>query len=166
MKRNGFTIIEMLAVLCIIGLLIILGVPGYMTVYVSIRRSNYHSKIKEVEVAAAKYGSAQKDTIKAYYDSHDTNKCKEIDIGFLIKQGYLASENPAQEYIKNPTTGGNMDGMIFLCYDYEKYDVTAIYAVEFENTGSYYVGEKVYDNSTGSTIIYDTVIDYIGFFIL
>ena len=160
MKRNGFTVIEMLAVLCIIGLLIILGVPGYMTVYVSIRRNNYHNKIKEIEVAGAKYGSSRKDDIKKYYD--ENNRCYETNVHDLIQLGFLASESAAAEYMKNPTTGGNMDGTVFLCYDYEKYDVTAIYAVPFEDTGSYYQTERVYANEGGTLKIYDTIRDYIG----
>lgn len=39
MKKNGFSLVELLAVLVILGLLLVLLVPGYLQVYSSIRRT-------------------------------------------------------------------------------------------------------------------------------
>jgi len=160
MKRNGFTLIEMLAVFCIMGLLIILGVPAYLGVYTATRRNNYQNKIKEVEVAAEKYGSAKKDEIKKYYD--DNSSCVDTSISYLIEQGYLTSESKTSNYIIDPTTQAPMKGKIFLCYDYNKYDVKAYYAVNFDKNGIFYPGEKVYYEYGNELRIYDTVLLYEG----
>lgn len=162
MKNKGFTIIEMLAVLCIIGLLIIIGVPAYMNVYIKTRRSNYHNRIKEVELAAEKYASAIKDTIKKDYDKDGKHACTRKAISDLIIAGYLPSDGADGEYITNPTTMQPMSGWVYLCYSYEDYDVKAYYAEEFNRLRSYYRGEKVYVSSGTVETIYNVKIDYDG----
>ena len=160
MKRNGFTLIEMLAVFCIMGLLIILGVPAYLGVYTATRRNNYQGKIKEIEIAAEKYGSARKDEIKKYYD--ENKSCVDTSISYLIEQGYLTSESKTNNYIINPTTMSPMNGKIFLCYDYNSYDVKSYYAVKFEKDGVYAQGERVYQEYGNELRIYETMISFEG----
>ena len=62
--RKGFTLVEVLAVLVILGLLLVITVPAYTSVYTGIKRQNLQSKITEVKTAAKKYGETIKDDIK------------------------------------------------------------------------------------------------------
>ena len=162
MNNKGFSMIEMLAVLIIIGLLIIIGVPAYMNVYVSARRNNYHNRIKEVELAAEKYASARKDAIKETYDNSNGTSCDYVTVSDLIIAGYLPSDGNDGDYITNPTTMQPMSGFVYICYSYSTYDVKAYYAEEFKKNKRYYHGEKVYVTAGSTTNIYSVDHDYDG----
>ena len=85
--RKGFTLVEVLAVLVILGLLLILTVPAYTSIYAGIKRQNLQSKITEVKTAAKKYGETIKDEIK-----NTGAACYQTSIEKLIKDGYLVSD--------------------------------------------------------------------------
>ena len=51
--RKGFTLVEVLAVLVILGLLLILTVPAYTSIYAGIKRQNLQSKITEVKTTSS-----------------------------------------------------------------------------------------------------------------
>ena len=45
MRKNGFTLVEILAVLVILAILIALAIPAYTSIMIDVRRDNYNSKI-------------------------------------------------------------------------------------------------------------------------
>ncbi len=61
MKKNGFTLVELLAVLVILGLLITLAVPNILGVSKNVKEKSYQTKIEIIENAAITYTS---DTVK------------------------------------------------------------------------------------------------------
>lgn len=126
-KSNGFTLIEILAVIIILALLIVLVVPSYTAIYSNIKRQNYHSKIVEINAAAQKYGSTIKDDVK---DSL-TNSCITIEIADLIEKGYLISEEDSKPVIHDPTTNKAMEGSIDICYCRSSFDIQSFYAEDF-----------------------------------
>lgn len=143
-NRNGFTLIEILAVLIVLSLLIVLAVPSYTSIYSSIKRQTYHSKITELNAAAQKYGSTIKDEVK-----DAPNHCKTIEIPDLIKGGYIVSEDERREEIIDPTTNRAMEGKIEICYCKSTFDIESFYAEEFKNGVIYYEGDYV--RSDGKT---------------
>lgn len=153
MRKNGFTLVELLSVLIILSLLIVLCIPAYATVYSGIKRENYNSKVNEITLAALKYGSSIKDEIK-----NADGRCVTTNVDFLIKKGLLRSESDSTNVIYNPTTGQPLDANIKLCYSIPKFDLVAYYIQDFDETNHYYKGEFVSYNNK----IYSCVIDYPG----
>lgn len=138
MKKNGFTLVEVLAVLIILAILVSLTIPAYMTILKDVRRDNYNSKVTEIETAANKYGERIKDEIKVA-----GNACYRISVADLIVMGELTSDSDKEDVIYNVTDNKPLLGEIRICYDDVNFDIKSFYTVEFDNTSIYYAKEKV-----------------------
>ncbi len=149
--KKGFTLVELLAVLIILGLLIVIAIPSYTQIYASIKRSNMQSKVKEIETAALKYGNLIKDDIKK-----SQGNCTVIKVDTLIKRGYLVSEHDVDAVIYDPTTNSPLDGDIHVCYCKSKMDITANYVIPFNAFKVYHEGDTVIYNNK----IYECLNDY------
>ncbi len=136
--RKGFTMVELLAVIVIMAMLIVLVIPGFVTVYSNIKRQNQQGKVSEIEAAALKYGSSIKDDIK-----NMPNSCVNVSIEYLIQHSYIMSEKEGSDVIMDPTTNSPLDGDINLCYCKEKFDIIAHYVVPFEQKKVYHEGDYV-----------------------
>ena len=93
MKDNGFTLIEILAVITIIGLLAIMITPGIMAVRRSVLESSLKSKVTMIENAAKDYAHEHINELKSSV-SNDYNGSKAPDsnciyrnVNFLINNG-------------------------------------------------------------------------------
>ena len=91
--KKGFTLVEMLAVILILGIIFLIGVPIYQGVRKSTNESIYESKISNVKSKAEKYSS---ETGTFVYD-----------IRYMIKEGLLTPDNESGEYL-DPRTGRDM----------------------------------------------------------
>ena len=90
MKRKGFTLIEMMAVIIVIALLSMAVVPSILK-QVSKQKDNTKEKVKNLIIDAA----------EQYRQDHivnigTTDKC--INIKFLIDEDYLAEDNKFNDY--------------------------------------------------------------------
>jgi competence protein ComGC len=63
MKKNGFTLVELMAVFVVIGLLLILTVPNIIKVSKQSKTKAYDTKIKLIEQMAVYYGMENKSLI-------------------------------------------------------------------------------------------------------
>lgn len=138
MKRNGFTLVEILAVLIILALLIALSIPAYVNVFNSIKRDNFNAKVIEVETAANKMGEKVKDEVK-----NAGRTCMESDISKLISKGYLISESEYDDVIYNPTDNTALSGKVKICYCPTTYNIESHYVVDFNARVVYHKGDKV-----------------------
>lgn len=138
MKKNGFTLVEVLAVLIILGILMALAIPSYMTVFNAVKRDNLNSKITEIEYASNKLGSKIKDDVK-----DAGNDCLNITVSDLIKRGYIMSESESEDVIFNPTDNMPLSGVIKACYCRKTYDIKSYYTTEFDSKKVYHKGDKV-----------------------
>ena len=91
--KKGFTLVEMLAVILILGIIFLIGVPIYQGVRKSTNESIYESKISNVKSKAEKYSSESGTFI--------------YDIRYMIKEGLLTPDNESGEYL-DPRTGRDM----------------------------------------------------------
>lgn len=150
MKRNGFTLVEILAVLIILALLIALSIPAYINVFNSIKRDNYHAKVTEVETAANKMGEKIKDEVK-----NAGRGCMHTNISELINKGYLLSESDYDNVIYKPTDNTAMLGDILVCYCSTSYNVQSYYVEDFNSRKAYHKGDKVLFTNKKYMCMYD-----------
>lgn len=120
MKRNGFTLVELLAVLIILMLLITITVPLISNVMKDSRKKATEKLISNIEVSAKKYVT---DNIR---DMEELNKFGFINVSLktLVENKYIQSN------LKNPETKENLfvDDIIYVTLDYNnkldvKYDI-------------------------------------------
>ena len=100
MKRNGFTLVEMMAVIVLVAVLAVIGVATYTNVNESAKQKTLESKREQIRGAALKWAR----------ENNITNKTL-ISVNALVVEGYLtADENRVNEIglIENPVTGDNM----------------------------------------------------------
>ena len=99
MNKKGFTLVELIGVVVILGIIIGIAVPSYIAVSNNIRSKNYDQKIDNIKAKALEY-------------ANDNNvESITIPVKALIEEGYLAEENPDNsdnEKITNPL-GGYLD---------------------------------------------------------
>ncbi|MCX4365013.1 MAG: prepilin-type N-terminal cleavage/methylation domain-containing protein [Bacilli bacterium] len=149
--KKGFTLVELLAVLIILGLIIVIAIPSYTEIYSRIKRSNMQSKVTEIETAALKYGNLIKDDVK-----NSKGNCTIIKVATLIERGYMVSEDDVEAIIYDPTDNTVLDGDIHLCYCKSKMDITANYTVPFNAYKVYHEGDTVTYNDK----LYECLVDY------
>ena len=98
-KNKGFTLVEVIMVVVILGIIIGIAVPSYIAVSNNIRSKNYDQKMDNIKAKALEY-------------ARDNNvESITIPVKVLIEEGYLAEENPDgndNEKITNPL-GGYLD---------------------------------------------------------
>ena len=164
MEKNnkGFTLVEILAVIIILGIIMIVALPTYSSVYNAIRLTTHLNNIKTIRSAALDYGSNSyiKDTVKNLHDntSKETSSkdwCKTISISNLIQAGYLTSDTDELDQItdvftgtamgynlQNRYTGAPLDG-VALCYCSEKLDIEAYVIKDLAVGQIYHKGEYI-----------------------
>ncbi len=100
MKRNGFTLVEMMAVIVLIAILAVIGVATYTNVNESAKEKTLESKKEQIRTSAIKWAK----------ENNISNKTI-ISVNALVVEGYLtAEENEVGKIgvITNPVTGENM----------------------------------------------------------
>lgn len=153
MKKNGFTLVEMLAVLVILSLLVALAIPSYLLILKDVKKDNYTSKITEIETAANKIGENIKDEIKDLGAA-----CYRITVADLIEMGELISESKKDNVIYNPVDNTPLLGEVRICYDSNDFDIKSYYTTEFDSNSIYHAK----DNVTIGNKIYKCLHDYPG----
>ncbi len=126
MKNNGFTLIEMFAVIAIIGLLAIMITPAIMSVRKNTLENALANRISTIENAAKDYAHEHinelKSSVTSNYAGEKTpnSNCIYRNVNFLINNGYISasstyvveddSDNQKKEnQIIDPTTGVSMN---------------------------------------------------------
>ena len=88
MKKNGFTLVELLAVIVIMALLISVAVPAVIGISNKMKADMFCSKINSIEQAAKNYGQ---DYIDDFIDG------QKITVGQLVLYNYLQKESKGKD---------------------------------------------------------------------
>ena len=99
-SKNGFTLVELLAVIAIIAILGITAVAAYNGITQNAKEKAYEAKVKQIEIAAAKWAEENNVSYKT-----------QVSVNKLIVQGYLQADAITVEgeaLIENPVNGQNM----------------------------------------------------------
>ena len=119
--NKGFTIVELIAVITILGIIAIITTPAYDTISKSIKESNYNSKMNMIKTQTLNY-------VEKYMknDINNTGACfKATD---LIKNGIITSDSETEEYIENDVTKKQYtdEDIVKVYYDNNDYKLRAI----------------------------------------
>ena len=99
-KKNGFTLVELLAVIAIIAILGVTAVAAYNGITQRTKEKAYEAKVKLIEESAIKWAS-----------ENNVNYKTQISVNKLIVQGYLQADSVndlGEIFIENPVTGENL----------------------------------------------------------
>ncbi len=126
MKNNGFTLIEILAVITVIGLLAVMITPAIMSIRRNTLENALANRISTIENAAKDYAHEHinelKNTVTSNYAGEKTpnSNCIYRNVNFLINNGYISSNNTyvvddesdgqrKENQIIDPITGTSMN---------------------------------------------------------
>ena len=98
MKKNGFTLVELLAIITILTVIMILVLPNFSSSVNDRKEKEYNKLINTIENAAKVYHSYNQDRTK-------------VSINELVNQEFLTSE------IKNPINDELISGCVFFSKD-------------------------------------------------
>ncbi len=121
MKRNGFTLVELLLSIVILGIIMSLAIPSINSISTAMRESQRKNTIKKIEIAASKYAFDTGETI--------------IFVDKLVTEGYIESDDE-EGNIDDPINNSRMN-----CYvvEMEKqsdyYNATLIDGKNYDNNG-------------------------------
>lgn len=127
MKNTGFTLVEILAVIAIMGILMIMITPGIMSLRENVLENALENRISMIENAAKDYAQdhiTELDSDVSNYDGSKgpSNDCIYRTVNFLINSGYISSNNTyvvededtnqkKVNQIINPVTGESMNNL-------------------------------------------------------
>lgn len=64
MKKNGFTLVELLAVIALLGMLIAIAIPAYSKLSTKTKNNLYKEKVESIETAAVLYAKDREDDLR------------------------------------------------------------------------------------------------------
>ncbi len=125
MNRKGFTLVELVAVISILGLLMIIMTPAYNNINNNIKEKNYESKKATIKKAILSYTERY---LKDQIYPGDKTKCYFFSVEYLIHSGIYASDDEQEEYITNTLTNQKYSGnelIAVVYYDNDKYKLVS-----------------------------------------
>lgn len=189
MKKNAFTLVELIGIIVILGLMLIVGVPALTKTLKKVNNDEYERFKKDLELATENYVVQN---IDMYPELETVGGEVYITLEELKQQGYIKSSiiDPSNdltyEDIKNNTIKVYKNSSGVLEYDYQnnasyeylvykfivaakKYAVNNISSNADLNTGIYitlnelknadYIDENIIDPSTGNQFNYNTTVE-------
>ena len=138
MKRNGFTLVEIISVISLLSILVIITTPAYTSISNSIRTRNYESKKSTIKSQTLSYvekymkdeiytGLPKKDVNGNLVSDSEGNSIYEpnyycFTVEYLIQNGIISSDSETEEYIKNDITGDEYETGIYVQVFYDNSD--------------------------------------------
>jgi len=123
MSRKGFTLVEVMATIAILGILVILVTPSIIDIRKDMLQKTYDSRVSLIKNAALDYANDNLDQVPVLVNTSIPNSsCLTVTIKKLIDDGYLAGSDNNKTEMHNPVTNENMNSKI-VCIRYSDNDV-------------------------------------------
>ena len=149
-SKKGFTLVELLGVLVVLGLISVIIVPKVIDSITTSKESAYQTQVETIENAAKKYGI-----------SNDLLYPKEGEKKYIAVKDLIAVGELSDKEIINPKTGNKMNGYVLVEYnsDYQQYEYTYVEEIDKNTLGAMGPTYEVKDptkwtTSKNVTIIY------------
>ena len=141
--KNGFTLVELLAVIILLGILSIITIPVINNASKKVKENNLENLKTTLGTTMINYANKYFiDEIKPSGSTCDNDECcAYFDINYIREYNIYQSNNGK---LINPLTGENLTGYIKISFDKTNYELTAEYK-ENDNDIGYCL--KVYINS-------------------
>ncbi|HOO68085.1 MAG TPA: prepilin-type N-terminal cleavage/methylation domain-containing protein [Bacilli bacterium] len=104
MNKKGFTLVELLAVLIVLGIILLIAIPKIGSVLGNSKQSLYDNTVTEIERVAAEYVNSNPDVLSNTVPFN-------ILLTTLCSEGYISCP------INNPLTGDSMSGYVVVDED-------------------------------------------------
>ena len=123
-SKKGFTLVELLGVLVVLGLISVIIVPKVIDSITTSKEAAYQTQVETIENAAKKYGI-----------SNDLLYPKEGEKKYIAVKDLIAVGELSDKEIINPKTGNKMNGYVLVEYNsgYQQYEYTYVEEID-ENT--------------------------------
>lgn len=142
MNNKGFTLIELIVAIGIMGMLMVLASPAVMSMKNATLEKAYENKIKLIENASRRWGADKKHLIPSYIDytkcpSDEPDEidrtclsaCAIVPVYVLVNEGYVVPDKDENEgdlvsektIFSNPIDGSSMNDMC-ACVRYNSND--------------------------------------------
>jgi len=160
-RRKGFTLVELLAAIVILGTLLVLIVPNILNVSDKSTLSLLESKIRTLVAVGEKYGNERINDYQGCLNSLDSAELKDrctVSLEKLVLEGYIDGDDKDGKVI-DPTTKEPLTGKILLCY--EPSDVT-IYGKYASKDDEYFCEQKTGSKSHTLNLSSNNGSGYIG----
>lgn len=108
--RKAFTLVELLAVLVILGIVSLITVPIVTKTIASSKESMYKNQVNEIEKVARNW------FIKDPVMFDESIKTVKVSVSYLVKEGYVESSK-----IINPKTDEDMIGCVVITESSKQY---------------------------------------------
>ena len=138
MNEKGFTLVELLAVIAILGILSIIVTPAVMIIRNNVLENSLNSKISFINSAAKEYALETQNLMRVPSYVNDVNEsysciehesikdtcednCLKIYVKTLIDQGYLAGDKDDKTILTDPTSNESLNNKL-VCIRYDTND--------------------------------------------
>lgn len=168
MNSKGFTLVELLLTIAILGLVIGIAVPSYIGISNAIRASQRENIIEKIEIAASKYAFDTGETIifvdklvtEGYIDSDDEDGTIDDPVNNERMNCYIVEMEKASDYYnakfidgKNYDVNGECD-LNKLKKSGEEVSIL-VNGNEYVNTGEWLTGEIMLKAHSNNTLVID-----------
>ena len=122
--NKGFTLVELLSVILVLGIVIIIAIPSYLNITNNIKNSNLENIKKMVSTSMLNYANKYYlDDIKPANNTCSTNNCCVYYSIRYIKENNIFQTTDGS--IINPVTNLDLDGYVKVSYDTSNLELLA-----------------------------------------
>lgn len=109
--KKGFTLVELLAVIIVLGIIATIGIMSVSNVIDTSKESTYQEQVRVIEKAAQEWAIENTNELPEMVEGNYTS----VTVETLSQQGYL------RNIPKDPRTGKEMTGYVIIKYTSNQY---------------------------------------------
>lgn len=112
-NKNGFTLVELLAVIVVLAIIITIAVPSAISISNKIKAKMEETKRQMIVDAAKLYGQENPSSVVNSIDNCSNSK---ITVGTLVNDGYIKKDDVKNGNVVNPKDNSSMNNLKICIY--------------------------------------------------